>query len=64
MQKIAQNKSKKKKTTTKKHQTYLLGVLGCKFEKAPSYFQQPRICQIAKFRAKLRILNFVTKNVI
>ena len=40
-----------------------LGILGCKFEKVLSYFQQPRICQNAKFRAKLKILNFVAKNV-
>ena len=40
-----------------------LSILGCKFEKLLSYFQHPRICQNAKFRAKLKILNFGTKNV-
>ena len=61
-------KMKQKKTTNK--QTKIIGpkmpyvgILGCKFEKVLSYFQQPRICQNAKFRAKLKILNFVAKNV-
>ena len=37
-------------------------VFGCKFEKVLSYFQHPRICQTAKFRAKLKVFNFGTKN--
>ena len=40
-----------------------LGILGSKFEKVLSYFQHPRICQTATFRAKLKILDFGTKNV-
>ena len=39
------------------------GILGWKFEKVLSYFQHPRICKNVKFRAKLKILNFGTKNV-
>ena len=35
-----------------------LSILGCKFEKLLSYFQHPRICQNAKFCAKLKTLNF------
>ena len=38
-------------------------ILSWKFEKISSYFQHPQICQNAKFRAKLKILNFGTKNV-
>ena len=38
-----------------------LSFLGCKFEKILSYFLHPRICQNAKFRPKLKILNFGTK---
>ena len=59
----------KKILQTKKNQTIFgpkmpyLGILGCKFENVLSYFQHPRICQNAKFRAKLKILNFGTKNV-
>ena len=40
-----------------------VSILGYKFEKLLSYFQHPRICQNAKSRAKLKILNFLTKNV-
>ena len=40
-----------------------LGILGCKLEKVLSYFQNPRLCQNAKFRVKLKILNFETKNI-
>ena len=40
-----------------------LGILGYMFEKVLSYFQHPRICQNAKFRTKLKILHFRTKNV-
>ena len=40
-----------------------LDILSCKFEKVLSYFEHPRICQTAKFRAKLEILDFGTKNV-
>ena len=39
-----------------------LGILGCKFEKVLSYFQRLRICQTAKFRVKLKIFSFGTKN--
>ena len=39
-----------------------LGILGCKFEKVLSYFQNPRICQTAKFRAQLKVFNFGTRN--
>ena len=65
MEKNAQNETKKNKQTNKNNWTKMpyLGILGCKFEKVLSYFQQPRICQNAKFRAKLKILNFVAKNV-
>ena len=40
-----------------------LGILACKFGKVLSYFQQPRILQNEKFRAKLKIFNCGTKNV-
>ena len=40
-----------------------LGILACMFEKVLSCFQHPQVCQDAKVRAKLKILNFVTKNV-
>ena len=59
MQKIVQNK---KKTIFGPKKPYL-DILGCKFEKLLSYFQHLRICQNAKFCAKLKILNFGTKNV-
>ena len=39
-----------------------LGILGCKLGKALSYFQHPRICQNAKSHAKLKILNFGTRD--
>ena len=57
MQKIVQNKQK----SIFGPETPSLGILGCKFEKVLSYFQHPRICQTAKFRAKLKILDFRTK---
>ena len=38
-----------------------LGIFGGKFEKVLSYFQYLRICQTAKFRAKLKIFNFGPK---
>ena len=57
MQKIVQNKINKFWAKMP-----YLGIFGCKFEKVLSYFQHPRICQTAKFRAKLKILNFGTKN--
>ena len=60
MQKNCTNQ--KKKTIFGPKMPYL-GILGCNFEKVLSYFQHPRICQNAKFRAKLKILNFGTKNV-
>ena len=41
-----------------------LGILGSKFEKVLAYFQHPRICQTAKFLAKLEVFNFETKNVL
>ena len=56
MQKMVQNK----KTNLGPKMSYL-GILGCKFEKVLSYFQHPRICQTAKFRAKLKVFNFGTK---
>ena len=40
-----------------------LGILGCNLEKVLSYFQNPRLCQNAKFRVKLKILNLETKNI-
>ena len=40
-----------------------LGIFGCKSEKVLSYFQHPGICQAAKFRGKLKMLDFGTKNV-
>ena len=49
MQKMEQNKN-------------YLGILGCKFEKVLSYFQHPRICQTAKFRAKLKVFKIETQN--
>ena len=58
MQKMVQN-LKKAKLGPK---MFYLGILGCKFEKILSYFQHPRICQTAKFRAKLKVFNFGTKN--
>ena len=58
MQKIVQNK---KKTNLGTKMSYL-GFLGCKFEKVLLYFQHPRICQTAKFRAKLKVFDFGTKN--
>ena len=58
MQKIAQNR----KTIFGPKMRYLV-ILGCNFEKVFSYFEHPRICQNAKFHAKLKILNFGTKNV-
>ena len=61
MHKIVQNKQKKKTPFGPKMPS--LGILGYMFEKVLSYFQHPRICQNAKFRTKLRILNFRTKNV-
>ena len=57
MHKIIQNKKK----TTFGPKMSSLGILGCMFEKVLSYFQHPRICQNAKFRAKLKILIFRTK---
>ena len=59
MQKIVQTK---KKTIFVPKKPYL-GILGCKFEKKLPYFQHPPICQNAKFLAKLKILNFETKNI-
>ena len=41
----------------------LFGYFRLKVEKVLSYFQHPRICQNAKFLAKLKILNFGSKNV-
>ena len=38
-----------------------LGIFGCKSEKVLSYFQHPGICQAAKFRGKLKMLDFGTK---
>ena len=35
---------------------FCLGILGWKFEKVLSYFHHPRICQNAKFCAKLKFL--------
>ena len=58
-QKIVQNKEK---TSFGPKMSYL-GILGSKFEEVLSYFQHPRICQHAKFREKLKILNFGTKNI-
>ena len=51
MQKFVQKKEKKK-TIFGPKMTYL-SILGCKFEKLLSYFQHPRICQNAKFCAKV-----------
>ena len=59
MQKIVQNKQK----PIFGPETPSLGILGCKFEKVLSYSQHPRICQTAKFRAKLKTLDFGTKSV-
>ena len=58
MQKIVQNKQK----SIFGPEIPYLGILGCKFEKVLSYFQHPRIYQTVKFRAKLKILDFGTKN--
>ena len=58
MQEIVQNK---KKSNFGPKMLYL-GILGCKFEKALTYFQHPQILQNATFRAKLKILIFGTKN--
>ena len=58
--KIVQNK--KKKTIFGQKMPYL-GILACKFGKVLSYFQQPRILQNEKFRAKLKIFNCGTRNV-
>ena len=55
--KMVQNK--KKQTNVGPKMPYL-GILGCKFEKVLSYFQHPRICQTAKFHAKLKVFNFGT----
>ena len=60
MQKNVQNKKTYKTNLGPK--MFYLGILGCKFEKVLSFFQHPRICQTAKFRAKLKIFNFGTKN--
>ena len=60
MQKIVPKKKKKTIFVPKKP---YLGILGCKFEKVLPHFQHPPICQNAKFLAKLKILNFETKNV-
>ena len=60
MQKIVQNKKKKKNFRTK---NVLFGYFRLKVEKVLSYFQHPRICQNAMFLAKLKILNFGSKNV-
>ena len=59
IQKIVQNKKKKSNLGPKMP---YLDIFGCNFEKVLSYFQHPRIYQNAKFRAKLKILNFGTKN--
>ena len=59
MQTIVQNKQK----SIFVPEIPFLGILGCKFEKVLSYFQHLRICQTVKFRAKLKILDFGTKNV-
>ena len=63
MQKKVQNskKTNKNKTNLGPKMPYL-GILGCKFERVLSYFQHLRICQTAKFRAKLKAFNFGTKN--
>ena len=55
--KMVQNK---KKTNLGPKMSYL-GIFGGKFEKVLSYFQHLRICQTAKFRAKLKIFNFGPK---
>ena len=57
----AKNGAKLKKKAKLGPKMFYLGVLGCKFEKILSYFQHPRICQTAKFRAKLKVFNFGTK---
>ena len=59
MQKIMQNKQK---SIFGPKMPYL-GILGSKFQKVSSYFQHLRICQTAKFRAKLKTPDFGTKNV-
>ena len=61
IQKMVQNK--KNKTNLEQKMPYL-GILACKFENALSYFQHLRICQTAKFRAKLKAFNFGTKNAV
>ena len=57
IQKMVQNK---KKTNLGQKMPYL-GILACKFENALSYFQHLRICQTAKFRAKLKPLTLGPK---
>ena len=52
-------KKKKKKLGTKMP---YFGILGCKFENVLSNLQHPRIYQTIKFRAKLKIFNFGTKD--
>ena len=56
--KMVQNKKKKYLGPKMSY----LGIFGGKFEKVLSYFQYLRICQTAKFRAKLKVFNFGTKN--
>ena len=60
MQNMVPNNNNKKNLGPK---MFYLGILSCKFEKVLSYYQHPRICQTAKFRAKLKVFKFGTKNV-
>ena len=53
IQKIVQNNNNNNKKFGPK--MAYSGILGCEFEKVLSYLQHPRICQNAKFRAKLKI---------
>ena len=57
----SKNGVKQKKTNLGPKMPYV-GILGCRFEKLLSYFQHLRICQTAKFREKLKIFKFGTKN--
>ena len=54
MQKIVQNKKKQKQKIFGPKMPYSR-ILGCEFEKVLSYLQHPRVCQNAKFRARLKI---------
>ena len=57
MQKIVQNIKK----TNLGPKIPCLHILVVSLKKVLSYFQHPRICQTAKFRAKLKVFNFGTK---